>query len=79
MEEKWAAPNTDERASAARRVRRSLAKPNAFFWAHRFLAVGARRDGQIRPRAGGTAGFCFVRPLTATLRVCGFPKKQTKS
>jgi hypothetical protein len=29
-------------------------------------------------RAGGTAGFCFVRQLTGTLRVCGSPKKQNE-
>jgi hypothetical protein len=45
----------------------------SLFW-HRFLAGTARWESRLR--AGGTAGFCFVRPLTATLRVCGSPKKQ---
>jgi hypothetical protein len=44
-----------------------LPSPIFLFW-YRFLAGTAR--WQCRLRAGGTAGFCFVRPLTATLRTC---------
>jgi len=49
--------------------------PIVLFW-HRYLAGRARWESRLR--AGGTAGFCFVRPLTATLRVCGSPKKQNE-
>jgi hypothetical protein len=40
------------------------------------LAGTARWERRLR--AGGTAGFCFVRQLTDTLRVCGSPKKQNQ-
>ncbi len=48
-------------------------QPIVLFW-QRFLAGTGRWESRLR--AGGTAGFCFVRPLTATLRVCGSPKKR---
>ena len=41
--------------------------PRHLSW-HRFLAGTARWENRLR--AGGAAGFCFVRPLTATLRKC---------
>ena len=47
--------------------------PMALFL-HRFLAGTARWESRLR--AGGIAGFCFVRQLTDTLRVCGSLKKQ---
>ena len=43
------------------------------FW-HRFLAGTGRWESRLR--AGGTASFCFIRPLTDTLGLCGSPKKQ---
>jgi hypothetical protein len=46
----------------------ALIPPTIFLFPHRFLAGTARWESRLR--AGGAAGFCFVRPLTDTLRSC---------